>query len=151
MVRRRKDRKILFAEQYVLSGYDARAAAEKVGYSTRTKWFYELLKDPQVQDAIRSVEEIRVMEQEGLRKALDADAVEARRRLKEQAARLEALLKRPDLSHFERIRIEKLLKEINMYLIDKAVPDPPQRMEHSGVEGGPIQIVLVGELDEWAR
>lgn len=123
-----------------MRGYDVAAAARAVGYKVSAYLYHTLLKDPEVQDHIRWVEEIRRLQTTNLRKAIDADAAEARRKLQEQRARLEEFLER----HPGTAWAERLLKEIYIYLIDKSIPDPPQKHELGGADGGPLKVIVSG-------
>lgn len=134
---KKRTRKIILAETYVLSGYDLTAACRAAGYKNRA-WAYQLLQDPEVREHIAWVEEMRREQTINLRKAIDADAAEARRKLQEQRARLEEFLERNPGTAWA----ERLLKDIYVYLIDKSIPDPPQRHEHSGPDGEALQIII---------
>jgi hypothetical protein len=134
---KKRTRKIILAETYVLSGYDLTAACRAAGYKNRA-WAYQLLQDPEVREHIAWVEEMRREQTINLRKAIDADAAEARRKLQEQRARLEEFLERNPGTAWA----ERLLKDIYVYLIDKSIPDPPQKHEHSGPDGEALQIII---------
>ncbi|WP_424660940.1 hypothetical protein [Desulfofundulus sp.] len=134
---KKRTRKIILAETYVLSGYDLTAACRAAGYKNRA-WAYQLLQDPEVREHIAWVEEMRREQTINLRKAIDAGAVDAYRDLLAQKKRLVEFLERNPGTAWA----ERLLKDIAVYLIDKSIPDPPQKHEHSGPDGEALQIII---------
>lgn len=133
--KKKRTKKIRFAEAYVLNGYDVTAAAREAGYKGRA-YAYTLLDDPEVQEHIAWVEEMRAQQTLNLRRSIDAGAAEAYRDLLVQKRRLLEFLENNPGTHWA----ERLLANINTYLIDKAVPNPAQKLEHSGPQGGPIEV-----------
>lgn len=148
--RKKRQKKILFAEAYALSNGNTAQALREAGYSAKSvAYAQELLKDPEVQEHIRWVQMVRAKETNDLRKAIDEGAAQA----------LDDLVR---LRDWAREKLEtadgpllmlavKTLREISTYMIDKSIPNPPTKMEHAGKDGEPLKIILEGPLDEWAQ
>ncbi|MEW6726899.1 MAG: terminase small subunit [Bacillota bacterium] len=148
--RKKRQKKIIFAEAYALSNGNTSQALREAGYSAKSvAYAQELLKDPEVQEHIAWVQMVRAKETNDLRKAIDAGAAQA----------LDDLVR---LRDWARERLEdaegpllmlavKTLREISTYMIDKSIPNPPTRQEITGRDGEPLKVILEESLDEWAQ
>lgn len=133
--KKKRSKKLKFAEAYVTTGYDVTAAAREAGYKGRA-YAYTLLDDPEVQEHIAWVEEMRTQQTLNLRRSIDVGAAEAFQDLLVQKRRLLEFLENNPGTYWA----ERLLARINTYMIDKSIPDPAQKLEHSGPKGGPIEV-----------